>query len=245
MGSNAYIATSGATARFRDLDVVANNLANVGTPGFKRGESIFRAVFESSLRGGEGRLQPGAPASAFVSTDLVGTDFGRGSADRTGSPLHALIDGQGFFEIETERGLRYTRAGNFIVNRDGLLATPDGNPVVGDGGPIAVPDGDARIEPTGDVIDRNGNVIGRLSIVDFENRQGLQKEGSGLFRAGPEQERFPIDRPQLIPESIEGSNVEGARELATLVMLQRAFESNLQAMQRDDEATQTLIEGIR
>jgi len=245
MGSNTYISASGATARFRDLDVVSNNLANIGTPGFKRGESIFRAAFEASLRGAEGRLQSGAPASAFVATDLVGTDFGRGSADRTGSPLHAMIDGPGFFEIETERGPRYSRAGNFLVNRRGELAAPTGDPVLGEGGPIPVPDGDARIEPTGDVIDRNGNLLGRLRVVEFENLQGLQQEGLGLFRAGDEMEPLPLDQPLLIPESVEGSNVEGARELATLVMLQRAFETNLRAMQTDDETTRRLIEGIR
>jgi flagellar basal-body rod protein FlgF len=245
MGSNTYISASGATARFRDLDVVSNNLANIGTPGFKRGESIFRAAFEASLRSAEGRLQSGAPASAFVATDLVGTDFGRGSADRTGAPLHAMIDGPGFFEIETERGPRYTRAGNFVVNRQGELAAPTGDPVLGEGGVIVVPDGDARIEPTGDVIDRNGNVLGRLQVVEFQNLQGLEKEGLGLFRAGEEMEPLPLERPILIPGSVEGSNVEGARELATLVILQRAFETNLQAMQTDDETTRRLIEGIR
>lgn len=245
MGSNTYISASGATARFRDLDVISNNLANVGTPGFKRSESIFRAVFEASLRGEGGRVQPGASGSAFVSTDGIGTDFARGSADRTGSPLHAMIDGEGFFEIETERGSRFTRAGNFIVNRRGFLASPMGDPVLGEDGPIVVPDGDARIEPTGSVIDRNGNVLGRLKVVTFENLQSLEREGQGLFRAPADDEGLPIDRPLLIPESIEGSNVEASRELATLVMLQRAFESNLQAMQKDDEMTQTLIEGIR
>jgi flagellar basal-body rod protein FlgF len=245
MGSDAYIAASGASTQLRDLDVVANNLANVGTPGFKRSESVFRAVFDAALRDANGDLQPGAPGSTFVQTDLVGTDFARGSAQKTGSPLHAMIDGRGFFEIMTANGPRYTRAGNFIVNATGQLSTPSGQAVMGDGGPIQIGDADVQIQPSGAVVDRNGNPVGRLKIVEFEDLHSLEKEGQSLFRAGPNDAGTPAVSPIVIPESIEGSNVQSTHELATLVMLQRAFEVNLRAMQVDDETTQTLIEGIR
>ena len=245
MGSDAYIAASGASTQLRDLDVVANNLANVGTPGYKRSESVFRTVYEAALRDADGDRQPGAPGSAFVQTDLVGTDFSRGSAQHTGSPLNAMIDGRGFFEIQTANGPRYTRAGNFIVNHDGQLSTPSGQAVMGDGGPIVIADGDARIEPSGAIVDRTGNVIGRLKVVDFENLHALEREGHSLFRAGEGVTAKPVVSPMVIPESIEGSNVQSTKELATLVMLQRAFEVNLRAMQVDDQTTQTLIEGIR
>ncbi len=245
MGSNGYISASGATAQLRDLDVVANNLANVSTPGFKRSQSIFRSVLESSLRGPDGSVVPGAPGNAFVSTDLVGADFSTGSAEQTGSPLHAMIEGRGFFEVETVRGIRYSRSGNFIVNREGLLATPNGDPILGQGGPIEVRSGDARILPTGDVTDRNGNIFGRLKVVDFENVQKLEREGESVFRAGEGAGLLEVERPVLIPETIEGSNVNPSRELAAMVILQRAFETNLRSMQVDDETTQRLIEGIR
>jgi len=245
MGSNAYISASGASAQLRDLDVVANNLANTSTPGFKRSQSIFRSVLESSLRNADGGLQPGAKGSAFVSTDLVGADFSSGSAQQTGSPLHAMIEGPGFFEVETSRGVRYSRAGNFIVNREGQLSTPNGDPVLGQAGPITIPDGNALILPTGDVTDRNGNIFGRLKVVDFEDLQKLEREGESVFRAGDEAGLSEIASPKLIPETIEGSNVNTARELAAMVILQRAFETNLRSMQVDDETTQRLIEGIR
>ncbi len=245
MGSNGYVSTSGATARLRDLDVVANNLANVGTPGFKRSESIFRAVLEASLRDAAGRPQAGAPATAFVSTDLVGTDFASGSAEHTGSPLHAMIEGPGFFEVEAETGLRYTRAGNFSVNRLGQLALPSGEAVQGNEGPIAIPDGFARIEPGGEILDANGGLLGRLKVVEFDDVQSLQREGQSLFRAPEDADSEVVDQPRFTPMSVEGSNVQAADELAILVMLQRAFETNLRAMQVDDESTQRLIEGIR
>jgi len=245
MGSNAYISASGAAAQMRDLDVVSNNLANSGTPGFKRSQSVFRAVLEASLREANGSMQAGAAASAFVSTDLVGADFSRGSAERTGSPLHAMIEGPGFFEVQTDRGIRYTRAGNFVVNREGQLATPNGDPIQGQAGEITIPSGDAQILPTGEIADRNGNVFGRLKIVDFENLQALVREGDSVFIAGDEAGLSDVPSPKLISGSIEGSNVNSARELATMVMLQRAFETNLRSMQIDDESTERLIEGIR
>jgi flagellar basal body rod protein FlgG len=245
MGSDAYIAASGASTQLRDLDVVANNLSNVGTPGYKRSESIFRAVYEAALRDAEGRLQPGAPGSTFVQTDFVGTDFSRGSAQKTGSPLHAMIDGGGFFEIMTSNGPRYTRAGNFIINSVGQLSTPSGHTVMGDGGPIVIGDADVQISPNGAVVDRNGNPLGRLKIIEFQNLHGLAREGQSLFRASPEDAGTQAVAPVLIPESIEASNVQSTNELATLVMLQRAFETNLRAMQVDDQTTQSLIEGIR
>jgi flagellar basal-body rod protein FlgF len=245
MGNDAYIAASGASTQLRDLDVVANNLANAGTPGFKRNESIFRAVYEAALRDVHGGRAPGAPGATFVRTDEVGTDFARGSAQKTGSPLHALIDGRGFFEVLTPNGPRYTRAGNFIINTTGQLSTPSGYPVMGDGGPIQIGDADATIHPSGNVVDRNGNAFGRIKVVEFQEVHGLMRDGETLFRAGETDAGAPAVSAVLIPESIEGSNVQPASELANLVMLQRAFEVNLRAMQIDDETTLNLIEGIR
>ncbi|MFO0687155.1 MAG: flagellar hook basal-body protein [Myxococcota bacterium] len=245
MGSQSYIAASGASTQLRDLDVVANNLANVGTPGFKRSESIFRAVFDAALRDANGDLQPGAPGSTFVQTDLVGTDFARGSAQKTGSPLHAMIDGRGFFEVMTPDGPRYTRAGNFIINATGQLSTPSGQAVMGDGGPIQIGDADVTIHPSGALVDRTGNAVGRLKIVEFQDLHSLEREGQSLFKAGPNDPGTPAVTPAVIPESIEASNVQSTTEMATLVMLQRAFEVNLRSMQVDDQTTQTLIEGIR
>lgn len=245
MGSDGYISASGASAQLRDLDVVSNNLANVGTPGFKRSHSVFRSALEASLKDLEGRPQPGAKASAYVATDSVSSDFTRGSAEHTGAPLHATIDGDGFFEVQTAAGLRYTRAGNFMVNREGFLATPAGDPVLGENGPITLTSSDANIEPNGAIVDSLGNVSGRLKVVDFENLHALVREGESVFSATPEAGEAEIDEPAFIPRSVEGSNVQSSKELAAMVLLQRSFETNLRAMQVNDETTQQLIEGIR
>lgn len=245
MGSNGYISASGATVRQRELDVVANNIANVATPGFKRGESIFESALESSLRDARDRIQPGAPARSYVATAGIGTDFSRGPAQATGSPLHASIQGPGFFEIETQNGPRYTRGGNFVVNPEGLLALPSGEPVLGEGGTIAIPDGYAEIRPNGVVSDVEGNVLGQLALHEFENLDLLEKEGLGLYNPQPDSGKTPVEVPELIPGTVEASNVQPSRELAAMVLIQRAFETNMRAMQIDDESTQQLIEGMR
>ncbi len=245
MGTDAYISAAGAAARLQDLDVVANNMANVGSPGFKRNHSVFKAVLEGRLHDEAGRPAAGAPARAFVRTDLVGIDFAKGPVEHTGVPLHTMIDGPGFFEIETRRGLRYTRAGNFRVNLERQLSTPDGAPVLGEGGPITITDTRAIIDSEGVVQDGNGNVLGRLKVVEFGESQSLENDGLTLFRPELEAMPVPVTAPKFIPESVEGSNVETPRELADMVILQRAFETNLRAMQLDDEMTRHLIEGIR
>lgn len=244
MSGNGYISASGAIAEMGDLDVVSNNLANVGTPGFKRSVSIFRAVLEASLRDAAGQLQPGATSSSFVATDRVGTDFEMGSAQHTGSPLNVVIEGRGFFEIDTSAGLRYARAGNFIVNSTGQLALPNGDPVMGAAGAIDIPDGSAHIVPTGVILDSNGDVLGRLQVHDFEDPQSLEREGQSLYRPAEGSVSSVVEAARFIPGSVEGSNVQTARELATMVLIQRAFETNLRAMQVDDESTQRLIEGM-
>jgi len=245
MGSDGYISASGASAQLRDLDVVANNVSNVGTPGFKRSHSVFRTALEASLQDLKGRAQPGAKASAYVSTDSVSSDFSRGSAEHTGAPLHAMIDGNGFFEVQTAAGRRFTRAGNFVVNRDGFLSTPSGDPVLGQNGPITLTSSDAMVEPSGAIVDSLGNISGRLKVVDFEDPHALIREGESVFSGTPEAGEMTVDQPAFIPRSVEGSNVQSSKELAAMMMLQRAFETNLRAMQVDDETTQQLIEGIR
>jgi flagellar basal body rod protein FlgG len=101
------------------------------------------------------------------------------------------------------------------------------------------------IEPNGAIIDSLGNISGRLKVVDFENPHALVREGESVFSGTPEAGESTVERAAFIPRSVEGSNVQSSKELAAMVMLQRAFETNLRAMQVNDETTQQLIEGIR
>lgn len=243
MGSTMYIAASGAEARLRQLELVANNLANANTDGYKADRTAFESFFEGALSEEPGGNTSGTAGGVYVSTSEVGFDHAPGPIRRSGGSLDVAIEGPGFFVVETDQGERYSRAGSFTVNGEGQLVTSRGNPVLGTGGPIDISSSGARIIGNGDVVENN-IVVGSLRIVDFAEKNGLAKQGGGLFEARPGYEAEDVDQVALIEGSVETSNVKPTAEMATLVILQRAFEASIQAMQRDDQATESLIREI-
>lgn len=242
MGSTIYIAASGAEARLRQLEMVANNLANLHTDGFKADRTSFESFFEGALGGDE--KTAGAAGGVYVSTGETGFDASSGPIRRTDKALDVAIEGDGYFVVETDRGDRYTRAGSFRVDPDGQLVTPSGDPVLGSDGPLEISGPGARILGNGDVVDRFGAVVGTLRVVAFDDEGVLAKQGDGLFVPRNGERPDDVDRPALIEGSVEASNVQPTAEMANLVVLQRAFEASLQAMKRDDEATERLIQEI-
>ena len=241
MGSNLYIAASGAVSRLHQLEIVANNLANADSAAFKADRALFHTALESAVfTEGNGETS-GAAGSVYVDMAAIRSNHAPGPIRRTDAPLDVAIDGPGFFAVETPEGERYTRAGSFAVGAEGDLRTPEGLVVLGTGGSITVA-GAARILSNGEIVDGNGRVTGQLKIVEFEDTGVLSKEGNGLFRAPEEAERDDADAPTLIEGSVEGSNVQPVVEMAVLMMLQRAFDASMQAMQSEDGATQRLIQ---
>ena len=241
MGSNLYLSASSAIARLNDLEVIANNLANADTAGFKRDDPIFESVLEAALRKPDGDLTGGAPGQAYVDTQAVATDHSAGSVSVTGAPLDVAIDGPGFFEIQTPEGLRYTRAGSFLITKDKQIATPNGYPVLGDGGPLTVGDRPASFQPSGDLVDDAGSVLGRLKIVEFNEVQMLQKEGLNLFDAPPEAGLVPAPEVGVMPGSVERSNVVPVSEMAAMMIVQRMFDVAMQSVKQDDDTTGQLL----
>ncbi|MFQ5417161.1 MAG: flagellar hook-basal body protein [Myxococcota bacterium] len=244
MGDGLYIAASGALARLRDLDVTSNNLANVDTTGFKRDRTAFHAVLESSLPGGSSGTVPGATARAFASAESISVDFTSGPTVTTGSPLDVAIRGRGLFELETPAGPRYTRSGSFHVGSDGALVTSGGLPVMGDGGPLQAGNAAVELLGSGDLVDDKGAVLGRLRLVSFDRPELLSKEGDNLYSSPPGAAPQTLDAFELLPKSIERSNVDPVRELATLVILQRAFDAAMRTISSDDQVTRQLIEEV-
>lgn len=243
VGDTSYIAVSGAIARLRQLEVLSHNLANVDTTGYKRSRVLFESALESAVRNVEGEPAEGAPGNVFVTTRGTELDLTAGGVRRTGAPLDAAIEGKGFFELQGPEGPRYTRAGSFGLDAQGQLVTPDGVPVVGDGGPIQAGSRPLQIQPSGEIVDDTGAVLGRLRVVEFDDPRQLIPIGSTQFKAGLAVPT-PLESPRVLPGSLEGSNVQPTRELAELLMLQRSFDMNLQVLRADDESTQRLIREI-
>jgi len=244
MSSNLYVSTSGALSRLNELEILANNLANVDTTGFKADQPLFQAALESALLNSKGLPAPGAAGLSFVAPRGVRTDHAGGSVSRTNGPLDVAIEGPGFFVVDTPAGTRYTRAGSFVVGSDGNLATPSGYPVLGDGGPIAAGSTPIRILSGGQVADQAGTVVGRLRLEEFDDPSLLRKEGDSLFRAPPMAVGLPTEGVSLLEGALERSNVNPVREIASLIILQRAFDVSMQILKSDDAATERLLQEV-
>jgi flagellar basal-body rod protein FlgG len=217
------------------LEVIANNLANVNTSGFKR-DSMFVQMMKDS--------------SAVVSPDngeLTGTkigkvtDFGEGSLNQTNNPLDLALQGEGFFVVRTPQGMAYTRNGNFSLALDGTLVTAKGHPVMGSQGPIKMPDaervaqGSLAVSPTGEVT-VGGMSIGKIRIVNFADPLTMKKNGDSFFadETGASPAITEVETPIIRQGFLEESNVEGIAEMAEMIELTRNFESNQKAIQSQD-----------
>ena len=240
--SDPYLSVSGAIARLRELDVVANNLANADTVGFKRDRSAFGVALERSIDDIAGVKTEGASGRVFTMTKAVGVDFSNGPVHQTGRPLDVAILGPGFFSVQSAEGVEFTRAGHFVSNAEGSLTLPDGAVLLGGGSPISVGEAAASIRRDGTVVDSEGQPLGRVDLVEFPDLHRLEKVGATRFRAPEDMPPQPVLEVQLAERSLEASNVRPMEDLVALIELQRAFDVTLRSLQDDDSATRSLIE---
>jgi flagellar basal body rod protein FlgG len=241
MSGNLYVSAAGAEARLTQLDMLANNLANADTTGFRAGEIVFEAALEAAL------LDAGdAPENGrtFVGTTQSAVRSGPGPIRSTGRELDVAIDGEGFFVVETPGGPRYTRAGSFRVDPIGFLLSGSGHPVLGEAGPIPAGSRPLRIESDGSVRDDRGELVGRLRIERFADPSSLVREGGALLRAPDGEAGLPEGSPRIVPRSLEGSNVLPLQDLARLVIVQRAFDAAMRTLEAEDSASSRLLQEI-
>ena len=185
MQNAILVGLSRQVALAREMDVVANNIANLNTTGFKADGSLFEEYLNSAARAD----QTGSRVS-FVHDRGIWHDMSQGAIERTGNPLDVAIDGKGFLVVQTPNGERYTRNGSLQINATGQLVTSDGFPVLGDGGPITLQPTDRQVQISrdGTISVREGtskvdSARGKLRLVTFANPQQLQKDGSSTFSA--------------------------------------------------------------
>lgn len=241
MDSPGYVILSRLTLQSRATQVLAHNLANADTPGFR----ALRPVFAEYLQ----RQDPGAPAGgrqvAFVQDRATWREMDLGSMQVTGNPLDVAITGEGFFAVETPRGERYTRAGRFSLGEGGRIVDMEGNPVLNaEGAPIAVAPNDTRIEILGDGTIRSENgALGRLRVVRFDDVQALRAEGDRLFDAAGA-DPVAIERPAVRQGVLEGSNVRPILEMTRLTAELREFQFAAQFAEREGERLSTAVERI-
>lgn len=209
-------------------NVVANNLANINTTGFKK-DLVFFDTFGEELEKREGQIHS--------------IDHAQGQLKKTDNPLDVALSSKGFFTVQTDTGIAYTREGHFKLDDDGMLRTASGQLVVGETGPIVILG--KNIKPEIITVTHNGEIfsenqfIDRLQITDFENKEQLKKIGDNLFSASNNAIPDEIFEAEVHQGFLEESNVNPAEEMIQLIEVQRQFES-LQKMVRSlDEVFQT------
>ena len=233
----------------RQMDVVANNVANVNTSGFKADRSLFSEY-----------LMPGAHEDNFVGRDrrlsyvqdrATFHDFSQGASEQTKNPLDVAIDGGGFLVVQTPAGERYTRDGGLQINNQGQLVTASGSPVLGTSGPIVFQptDHDISIALDGNVTVVEGagridSVRGKLRLVSFAQAQRLLKEGSNLYSAGTGAAAQPDAASKVQQGYIEKSNVNSVTEMSRMIEVTRTYTQISNLLQQQSDLHKSAIEKL-
>lgn len=233
METTAYVALSRQMVLQRNMDIVANNIANMTSTGFKAEAMLLEPVIADA--GDRQRL-------AFVQDVAVVRDLAPGSMTATDNPFDLAIEGPGYFTIETADGVRYGRGGQFRLNELGELATVAGDPVLDDGGgALLIPPeaGAPAISADGTISTADG-VIGRIDVVTFADEQALRKVGEGLYRT--DQAPQPATEARIVQGMLESSNVRPIVEMTEMMSIVRAYQGTQRLLEMHHELQRQSIE---
>jgi flagellar basal-body rod protein FlgF len=222
MDNLSIAAVSGLQSRMLSLDLLANNLANAGTNGFKN-DREFYGLFSSA---DSQNSVDGGPGATLPTIERQWTDFAPGVLQATGNPLDVALTGNGFFSINGPGGPLYTRNGSFKVLPSGELGSADGYPIqsVG-GGTLKVAAGKTIAISTDGTVLQEGSTIGQMAVVNFKSTDSLRKQGGTNFvNTDPANPPVPATNPEVQQGKVEGSNVAVADAAMRLVGVMRQFE---------------------
>jgi flagellar basal-body rod protein FlgF len=225
----------------REMEVVANNIANIDTNGFKADFSLFEEYLMPGARDGNFRVAD-SPVS-FVRDRGTLIDLNQGPFQRTGNPLDVAINGDGFLVINTPQGERYTRNGALAINAQGELVTSEGYQVLGDGGPIAFQNQDTgvTINPEGTVSVKDPSnssvaiIRGQLRVVSFTQPARLQKEGGSTFSAPADMPSTPSTKSTVVQGALEKSNVRPIIEMSRMIEISRSYAAIANLLQAEGD----------
>lgn len=237
MQQSMYSALFGALTQEHRLNVIANNLANVNTTGYKQDRMAFKDVFvrfahdairEPILNLRDKPLFPEPHYLAKNRIALAQIDFSQGSLKQTGNPLDLALVGEGFFKVQDQEGNQYyTRDGAFSLSAEGLLINGRGDQVLGQGGPVAIPPGSSVVvDGSGNVL-VDGALVDTLQVVNVDNPDGLEKIGKNYFQPKAEgaAAEIPAAEASVQQGYLEAPNVEVVTEMVNMIEVQRGFEA--------------------
>ncbi|MCL6557948.1 MAG: flagellar hook-basal body protein, partial [Firmicutes bacterium] len=229
-----YASASGLNQQQYELDITANNIANVSTAGFKRNvvsAGSFPAVLLMCLKpGGEVGLLGKSSFGTQVAAQQTRLD--QGPLENTVNPRDVALAGSGFLVVDTSSGERYFRGGTLSISTEGYIVTLAGDKVLGEDGPIQAGTSEFKILPDGTVV-VGEKPVSKLRVVDFEDKNALIKEGKGYFQSnGPE----PVAASTVVQQGyLEGANVDLSCEMPRLIESLRIYQINQRALRAQDE----------
>ena len=223
MDNTLYVGLSRQMTLRREFDLLANNIANADTVGFKV-ESLMLDDQPERPKAPRGGMQ--SPIH-FVMDKGVARDFGQGALRPTGAPLDMAVAGDGFFQIASPEGARFTRDGQFTTDAEGRLTTQAGDPVMSDSGSEIVLDmskGPPKIAEDG-TVSQGAQVLGRVGVYRFADLAALSKEGDSLYSNTSNLQPEQANDAKVVQGSVEGSNVQTILQMTRLIEVSRAYES--------------------
>ena len=249
MANELFIGLSRQLTLERQMDVVANNVANVNTSGYKADKSLFEEYLKSGAH--EDNFVGRDRRVSYVQDSGTYKDLTQGASEQTKNPLDVAIDGAGFLEVQTPAGVRYTRDGGLQINNQGQLVTASGNQVIGNNGPIVFQptDHDISIAADGTItvlegLNRTDSVRGKLRLVSFAQPQGLLKEGSNLYAPGNGAAAQPDTASKVRQGFIEKSNVNSVTEMSRMIEVTRTYTQISTLLQQQSDLHKSAIEKL-
>lgn len=241
MDNTLYVGLSRQMVLRREMDIIANNIANVDTTGFK-----VESLMQKTDPGEPARTIPGPRPVKFVAADAVARDFGQGALNKTGASLDMAIEGEGLFQVQTPNGPRFTRDGRFTTDPAGRLVTQQGFPVLSDGGGEIVIDaekGEVSIRADG-TMSQGNELVGKVGMFSFANQSALEKAGDNSFRNSSNLQPQPAETAKLRQGFLENSNVKPVLEITRMVEVSRAYESTARMIDNAADLSRRSVERL-
>ena len=240
METTSMIALSRQAVLRREMTVVANNIANMNTGGFKGEKMLFVQHLSKNpnLDGMAGRQL------AFVRDIATVRDLSPGPLEKTGNPLDLAIQDDGYFVVQTEDGDRYTRAGRFQLDSGGQMVTLTGDPVLSDAGqPIFFAPEEQEIIISGDgTVSSENGPIGKLRVVQFDNPHTLKPIQNGYYQT--DAEAIDLERPFIAQGMLEQSNVEPVIEMTNMIEVSRSYQSISKFIEKEDDRIRRMMKDL-
>ena len=239
MDNALYVGLSNQMVLKRQMDIIANNIANADTNGFK-----FESLMTKTVPGAPAFTMGGPRPVKFVGADGVARDFGQGGLRRTDSTFDLGIEGQGFFKVTTKAGDRFTRDGHFRTDNNGVITTQAGDPVADDGGGQITIDqtkpGAITISPDG-IVSQGSERVGKIGVYKFDSLSALEKTGDNQYQNAANQQPTAATDAKVRQGMLESSNVNPIVQITKMIEVNRAYESVTQMMSAESDLSRSSV----